>query len=97
MRIEVEPDALRAAASEVGRARLAVESLAVARHLDAAAAAVRGGLLAAAAAGVADGWCRERARLSNEFGRFAHVLRESAAAYQSVDRAAVTIGGDPWR
>jgi hypothetical protein len=88
MRLEVVPDALRDAAGDVEWMRRAVESLAVARHLDAAAAAAAGGLLAGAAAGVADGWGRERARVTAELARYARALGQSAAAYTAADAAA---------
>lgn len=94
MQLEVVPDALHGAARDIDRVRVAVESLAVARQLDAAAAAAPGGLLAAAAAGVADGWCRERARVVAELTRYAGALGRAAATYAAADAAAVPPAGD---
>jgi cob(I)alamin adenosyltransferase len=92
MRIEVAPDALRGAARDIERIRAAVERLGVARQLDAAAAAVPGGRLAAAATDVADAWCRERGRLVAGLAGYSGQLERSAGTYADADAAAAQAG-----
>jgi hypothetical protein len=94
MRVEVVPDTLRAAAGAVQEARVAVESLSVRRPLDAAAAAVPGGRLAAAALTVGERWSTQRALVAAELARYARALAQSAATYDAVEATAVgRVGG----